>query len=77
MRQEISIAQLGVGNQGTIVRFDDQAIAQKLICMGLLPGKRVAVVRSAPFSGGFYLKVDGHRIAVREYEAESVIINCD
>lgn len=42
--------------------------------MGILPGSRVALVRRAPFGGGWYVKVDNIYIALRMDEASSVVL---
>ena len=77
MKREASINQLKVGQQGTVLRIDDNEIAQKLICMGMLPGENVSIVRTAPFYGAYYLKVGRHRIVVRDNEAQSIILSYD
>jgi len=74
---EIAISKMSEGGHGILLRYEDQAIAQRLISMGMLPGRQVHLVRSAPFSGAYYLKVDNHRIVVRDAEAKSIILNCE
>jgi len=74
---EICIAKMNEGRRGVLIRYEDQAIAQRLISMGMMPGKKVHLVRSAPFNGAYYLKVDNHRIVVRDFEAQSIILNCE
>ena len=58
----------------TVKEFKDAKIACKLMAMGMLPGSIVKVIRKAPMNGGFYLKVNGHRMALRVNEAASVIV---
>lgn len=72
-----AITQLKVGNVGRIARFTNDVIAGKLMIMGVLPGSMVQVMRVAPFRGGYYLKVDGVNMAVREQEANSIIMTLD
>ncbi len=68
-----SVTQLKEGHSGRITHFTDDRIAGKLTAMGILPGSRVRVVRIAPFKGGYYLKVDGMSIVVRNDEASSIM----
>lgn len=72
-----AITKLKVGYTGRIKGFTDDEIAGKLMVMGVLPGSRVQVVRIAPFKGGYYLRVDGVNMAVREQEADSIIMTVD
>lgn len=44
------------------------------MAMGLLPGSRVAIVRRAPFGGGWYVKVDNFYLALRKEEAASIVL---
>lgn len=57
-----------------MAHFTDEAIAGKLMSMGLLPGSKIQVVRIAPFNGGFYLKVDGANMVLRVREAGSIML---
>lgn len=72
-----SVKELKQGRTGRITHFTDDQIAGKLTTMGVLPGSRVLVVRTAPFSGGFYLKVDGMNIVLRAHEADNIMTTAD
>lgn len=74
---ENSVKELKQGRTGRITHFTDDQIAGKLTTMGVLPGSRVQVVRTAPFSGGYYLKVDGMAIVLREQEAGNIMTTAD
>jgi Fe2+ transport system protein FeoA len=52
----------------------DAALACKLTAMGVLPGTRIEMVRPAPFGRAYYVKVDGIRMALREEEAASILL---
>lgn len=56
------------------ISFSNPALAGKLTAMGLLPGARIEMVRSAPFGAAYYIKVDGVRLALREDEAASILL---
>ena len=66
------VNQLKEGEEGNVHQFSDEKIGSKLMIMGMLPNSKIKVVRVAPFKGGYYLKVDGNGLAVREEEAASV-----
>lgn len=68
-----AVTQLKEGNGGRITHFTNDRIAGKLMTMGVLPGSNLRVVRIAPFNGGYYLKVDGMNLVVRNDEAESIM----
>ena len=72
-----SVTQLKAGHEGRISHFTDERIAGKLMTMGVLPGSRLRVVRISPFKGGFYLKVDGMSIVVRNDEASNIMTTLD
>lgn len=68
------LSKMAAGSIGTIDVFLDEAIAGKLMTMGVLPGSEVRVVRRAPFRGGVYLKIDGANLVLREEEAATIFI---
>ncbi|MBK9015589.1 MAG: ferrous iron transport protein A [Saprospiraceae bacterium] len=72
-----SVTQLKAGHGGRISHFTDERIAGKLMTMGVLPGSRLRVVRISPFNGGYYLKVDGMSIVVRNDEASNIMTTLD
>lgn len=74
MNSHSPISKLKEGNTGRIAHFTDDQIAGKLMTMGVLPGSQVKVVRIAPFSGGYYLKIDGINMVVRFKEANSIVL---
>jgi len=62
------------GEIGVIFEFLDSGVATKLLSMGVLPGSKIEVRRSAPWGGGMIIKVDELVIAVRKDEAETIAI---
>jgi ferrous iron transport protein A len=62
------------GEIGIIHKFTDDKMASKLLSMGVLPGKSLRLVRRVPFGGGLYIKVDACNIAVREAEAQQIVL---
>ena len=69
-----AVANLRAGDYGTVAHFTNDQMAGKLMSMGMMPGSNVQVVRVAPFKGGFYLKVDGNCLAIRNTEAENIFL---
>jgi ferrous iron transport protein A len=69
------VSQLKEGHSGKIQGFTDEILAGKLVTMGILPGSQVKVIRRAPFKGGFYLKIDGSNMVMREQEADSIVLD--
>jgi ferrous iron transport protein A len=56
------------------ISFENQSLACKLTAMGVLPGAMIEMIRTAPFGNAFYIKVDGIRLALREEEALSILV---
>ena len=75
MTQIASLAALKDGENGVLTEFLDNKIACKLMSMGILPGKEIALIRRVPFGGGLYVKVAGQNFAIREEEARSMLID--
>ena len=71
----MSIAtQLLPGAHAMIVRYNDEKVAGKLISMGMMPGSKILMIRKAPFGGGYYVRIDGVNLALRENEVKSIVV---
>lgn len=42
--------------------------------MGILPGQTIRLIRKAPFGGGWYVQVGAYAFALRQPEAEAIIV---
>lgn len=73
----ISLDTLPIGVVGIISEFSDKVVGSRLIELGLYPGKRIQVVRKAPFNGGLYIKSDKNAFAIGLTEAKSVFTTTD
>jgi ferrous iron transport protein A len=62
------------GEIGIIHEFTDDKMASKLLSMGVLPEKSLRLVRRVPFGGGLYIKVEECNLAVRETEAQHIVL---
>lgn len=69
-----TLSSLKVGTCGKVSQFTDDRMASKMLSMGILPGKTLKLIRRAPFGGGLYIKVEDNNIAVRDIEAQNILI---
>ncbi len=74
MNQLQTLSMLKDGEKGTIDHFTNDQMATKLLSMGVLPGKSIKVVRRLPFGGGLYIKIENQNIALREKEANDIVL---
>jgi ferrous iron transport protein A len=70
-----NIRQLQIGESAIIGEFSNGFVACKLKAMGLLPGSAILLVRRSPFGGAYYIRAKNHYIALRNFEAENVLLN--
>ena len=73
-RRYRTVPELKAQESAQTLAFSDPALAGKLTAMGVLPGTRIEMVRTAPFGKTYYVKVDGIRLALREEEAASILL---
>jgi len=73
-RRYRTISDLKLHESARTLAFADPELACKLTAMGVLPGTRIELVRHAPFGSAYYIKVDGVRMALREEEAASILL---
>jgi len=63
-----------VGTTREVVGFENLELTQKFLNVGILPGTKISRIRQSPLGGTYYFMVDGNIIALRRYEAESIIV---
>ena len=73
-RRYRTVPDLKLHESALTLAFADPELACKLTAMGVLPGTRIEMVRHAPFGAAYYIKVDGIRMALREEEAASILL---
>ena len=56
------------GKYYRVQHIADNAIGVKLVCLGILPGKIIRLIRQAPLGGGYYLSFDDKRIGISKHE---------
>lgn len=67
-----SVADLKVGEKGTIRSFTDQEMSLKLLEMGCLPGHEVELSHKAPMGDPICIRVLGYQLALRISEAKTI-----
>ncbi|HAN99000.1 MAG TPA: ferrous iron transport protein A [Planctomycetaceae bacterium] len=71
-----SLADLVPGESGLILTIaGDDAIATRILEMGLTPGARVAFVRTAPLGDPLEVEVRGYRLSLRRQDATRVLLD--
>ena len=66
------------GKAGTTVRIDkigDSALKERLMTMGLIPGTKVKVLRSAPLGDPMALSIRSYNLALRLADAERIQVS--
>jgi ferrous iron transport protein A len=69
-----SLADLKLGEKGTICCFKDEEMSLKLMEMGCLPGVEVEVSCMAPFGGPICITVSGYNLSLRTNEAATIML---
>ena len=70
-----TVADLVLGERATVQSVSGtDAIAQRLLEMGLTPGVEVTLLGTAPWGDPLELEVRGYRLSVRKSEAERLEI---
>lgn len=62
------------GESSVIFSLTDSPLTPKLMEMGFLPGKEVRLVRKAPGGSPLYFDLNGHYVALRKEEANSIVL---
>ncbi len=78
-RDKVPLTALKKGEVGTVTSIGSghgrgSGFEKRLVDMGLTPGTRVAVVKSAPFHGPFEVIVRGSRLALGRGMAERIFV---
>ena len=74
MATEKSILNLKKGEKAVINYFKDPEIGKDLLTLGFLPESIIQYIRKAPFGGAVYVNIEGQNVALRNTEAENIII---
>ncbi len=72
MESKRTVADMKIGEKGTICCFSDQEMSLKLLEMGCLPGSEIELSGKAPFGDPICIKVLGYNLALRKEEASTI-----
>jgi ferrous iron transport protein A len=69
------LSQLAVGSHAVVKEFPKQGAAfLRLREMGMLPGTKIQLIRTAPMGDPIEVKVRGYHLTLRKTEAENVLV---
>ncbi len=69
-----TLAKLKQGEYGIVREMIGEDTSVRLLEMGLLPGRHVQLIRTAPFGNPLYLKVGTQYLSIRREEANHVLL---
>ena len=73
MSQHTLLSTLPAGRCGTIVRIDAGIeLSARMRALGLLPGRRVKVIRRSPFQGPIQVRAGQTDVMIRRSEAATI-----
>jgi ferrous iron transport protein A len=70
----LTLADLGPGQSGCVVKVDDDALGHNLAAMGLVKGATVSVDRTAPMGNPRIYALQGYRLSLRNEDARKVLL---
>jgi len=70
------LSQLQPGESARVTNFQpgDNNFRRKLLSLGITPGTRVDVIRTAPMGDPMEIKVRGFSLSLRKAEANTVLV---
>lgn len=75
---EKSLKDLKPGETGVVLKVGSEpSIRRRLFDMGITPGTKIEVRKTAPLGDPVELTVRGYELSVRKNEAESVLMTID
>lgn len=68
--------ELAPGDCGTVVGFRlESSLSRRLIAMGVIPGRPVTVLRTAPFSDPMHVEVGSCSFSLRRSDAAEILVS--
>ncbi len=69
---QVKFSTLKPGDTARVAGYDggDSGYRRKLLTMGLIPGVRFRLIRSAPLADPVEIQVNGFRLSLRRHEAD-------
>ena len=75
VRAQSSLASLPPGVEGRVVSVcGSSAVARRLMEMGIVPGARVRVIKTAPLGDPLEVRVRNYHLALRRSEAQTITV---
>jgi len=75
---DMTLSQLKPGERAIIRRIDaPEAMKQRFLSMGLLPGEKVSVQRKAPLGDPMDITIKGYHLSLRKDEASMIIVEAE
>ncbi len=75
MANPVALSALAVGSSAVVKEFPKSGTAfLRLREMGMSPGTRITLVRTAPLGDPIEIKVRGYNLTLRKTEAEHVLV---
>ncbi|HOO74514.1 MAG TPA: FeoA family protein [Tepiditoga sp.] len=69
------LSELTIGSEGYIKNLNfDSSVKERLISMGLFPGKKIKLVHVSPFNDPFVYLIEDNKLMLRKSEAENIEI---
>jgi len=70
-----TLAQMAIGQRSRVLRVDGaDAIALRLLEMGVTPGVEIEIIGTAPLGDPLELELRGYRLSVRRSEASRIVV---
>ncbi len=74
MVRQKTLAMLTPGESALVSLLHENIFTCKLMNLGILPNTRITLVRRAPFGKTLYIKLGNYQMAIREEEAQTIIL---
>jgi ferrous iron transport protein A len=72
---EKKLSELEPGQEGIIMKFNNNELLLKLMEMGCLPGERIVLEQIAPLGDPISVSISGYLLSLRLNEAENIYVD--
>ncbi|CAA6606525.1 Fe2+ transport system protein A [Rhodospirillaceae bacterium LM-1] len=72
--EALTLADLGPGQSGCVVKVADDALGHNLAAMGLVRGATVSLNRTAPMGNPRIYAIKGYQLSLRNEDARKVLL---
>jgi ferrous iron transport protein A len=72
---EKKLSELEPGQEGIIMKFNNNELLLKLMEMGCLPGERIVLEQVAPLGDPISVSISGYLLSLRLNEAENIYVD--